>query len=94
MVGIHMIMALQSPYTHHVIPCITHHAPYTLHPLTPPFLPPLGAAVQGGILSGEAAQYTQGVLLLDVTPLSQGIETVGGVMTKIINRYVYVCSVF
>lgn len=45
-----------------------------------------GAAVQGGILSNEASEYTQGVLLLDVTPLSQGIETVGGVMTKIINR--------
>eukprot|EP01039_Chlorochromonas_danica_P007405 gene7405-8191_t len=45
-----------------------------------------GAAVQGGILSGESSEFTQGVLLLDVTPLSQGIETVGGVMTKIINR--------
>merc|ERR1719253_356344 len=45
-----------------------------------------GAAVQGGILSGEGGDATSEILLLDVTPPSQGIETVGGVMTKLINR--------
>ncbi len=45
-----------------------------------------GAAVQGGILSGEGGDETKDILLLDVAALTQGIETVGEVMSKIIPR--------
>ena len=41
-----------------------------------------GAAVQGGVLTGDV----EGIMMIDVTPMSLGVETMGGIMTKMIDR--------
>ena len=45
-----------------------------------------GAAVQGSILTGQKSKQTEGMVLLDVSPLTLGIETAGGIMTPLIKR--------
>jgi heat shock 70kDa protein 1/2/6/8 len=54
--------------------------------VNPDEAPAYGVAVQAAILSGDTSEKTQGFLLLDVTPLSLGVETAGGVMTALIKR--------
>jgi heat shock protein 5 len=45
-----------------------------------------GAAIQGGLMCGEESEDTEGLIVIDATPLSLGIEIVGGVMSKIIPK--------
>lgn len=52
------------------------------HSVNPDEAVALGAAIQGGVLAGDVKD----VVLLDVTPLSLGIETLGGVFTRLIDR--------
>lgn len=51
-----------------------------------------GAAVQGSILIGASKEMSTDLILLDVVPLSLGVETAGGVMTKIVPRNKTVCK--
>jgi endoplasmic reticulum chaperone BiP len=49
-----------------------------------------GAAVQGGIICGDTSEETESLVIIDATPLTLGIETVGGVMSKIIPKSSYI----
>jgi molecular chaperone DnaK len=71
------------PRVQHLVETLFHRKPHT--ELNPDEVVALGAAVQASILSG-GSEATNNMLLLDVTPLSLGIEALGGVVAKIIHR--------
>ena len=68
------------PAIHNLVESLTNKTPN--QSVNPDEVVAIGAAIQAGILAGEIKD----ILLLDVTPLSLGVETLGGVMTKIISR--------
>ncbi|MBC5805471.1 MAG: molecular chaperone DnaK [Candidatus Eremiobacter antarcticus] len=72
--------ATRMPIIQELVKSLTHKDPH--QGVNPDEVVAVGAAIQAGVLSGEVRD----VVLLDVTPLSMGLETLGGVMTKLIER--------
>jgi molecular chaperone DnaK len=72
--------ATRMPIIQELVKSLTHKDPH--QGVNPDEVVAIGAAIQAGVLSGEVRD----VVLLDVTPLSMGLETLGGVMTKLIER--------
>ncbi len=72
--------ATRMPVIQELVKKLTHKDPH--QGVNPDEVVAIGAAIQAGVLSGEVRD----VVLLDVTPLSMGLETLGGVMTKLIDR--------
>lgn len=72
--------ATRMPMVQELVRSLTHKDPHK--GVNPDEVVAIGAAIQGGVLAGEVKD----VLLLDVTPLSLGVETLGGVMTTLIER--------